>query len=108
MGCCFVDCDQGEQAARMQIQIWPPSDAEPIEAWCHQVCLENHWVSGVDSDPLEELGRIPTKALCSFCGDRLPIIGDHPYAIDVGQEAELARIWAHAECIESHIIGLID
>jgi len=51
-------------------------------------------------DPPNQQGRIPPGAMCVFCGEKLPIIGRHPFALELHQEEAAGRYWAHAGCIE--------
>jgi hypothetical protein len=79
---------------------------QPISLWSHLACFDNLRKETVSTDPKSEYGRIPANARCVFCGDPLPRIGVHPYAMQVGDEDSPHRFWVHAECIENKFIDL--
>lgn len=106
--CSFSGCSQTAQQAEMRIKVWPPSDAPSLLIRGHLDCFESRRDPSVSPDPSREHGRIPAKARCVFCGHRLPIIGVHPYALEVGDESSPDRYWAHAECIEIHFVDISD
>jgi hypothetical protein len=106
--CCIQNCSLTTQAVDIPVKVWPPSDATAVILHAHSSCFENTRSPGVESDPVHEHGRIPTGARCVICGKRLPMIGLHPYAIEVGEPSNSDRFWVHAQCFESHFIGLAD
>ncbi len=104
--CQMMKCIQPDQQPGLRIEVWPPSDAEPVTLWVHSPCLEAQRDSSVSPDPLAERGRVPPRARCIFCGRGLPIVGTHPYALAIGDASHPERYWAHAECIGGLIPGL--
>jgi hypothetical protein len=104
--CRLVNCIQEGQQPGLRVEVWPPPDAQPVTLWVHSSCFEAQRDSSVSPDPLEERGRIAPKARCVFCGRALPIVGRHPYALQIGDASHPARYWAHAECIEGAITDL--
>ena len=106
--CCFKDCNQSAHEADLRVKLWPPSDAPALIFWAHGSCFERVRKEGVTPDPIQEQGRIPSSARCVICGQWLPFIGLHPYAIEVEEESSPARYWMHAQCAASHIVDLSD
>ena len=72
-----------------------------MQARAHTACFENLRHPAVEPDHPSEHGRIPAKACCLFCGERLPIVGRHPYCLDVGDQLPPQRFWSHAQCLLS-------
>jgi hypothetical protein len=89
----------------VRIRIWPPSDLPPVTFAAHRKCFEAVREASVGADSPEEYGRIPAKARCAFCGQALPFVGKHPMAMEIGEDADLQRYWAHADCIANEIAG---
>jgi hypothetical protein len=101
--CCFCEkfnTDNGTPDLRLEIAL---PDGENIVFWSHEKCfvqLQNH---SILPDSPEELGSIPSKAKCVFCGNLLPLIGKHPYCFDVGEHNPPRRYWSHARCMTERI-----
>ena len=70
----------------------------------HVECFAEASEPSIMPDPQDERGRIPPRALCVFCGGKLPIIGRHPYALEFHQEEATGLYWAHAGCIEDKLV----
>jgi hypothetical protein len=102
--CCFRNCRLAAQAVDIPVKVWPPSDAPAEMLHAHAGCFENTRSPGVKPDAVHEYGRIPAGARCVMCGRRLPMIGIHPYALEVGEENMADRFWVHARCLETHFI----
>ena len=80
--------------------------------WSHTERFTGFTDQSVDPDPPSEHGRVPARARCVFCGEKLPRIGVHPYSLDVGDASPPNRYWAHANCIQDRFgpipaIGLL-
>jgi hypothetical protein len=106
--CCLKGCNRAEHEPDVRVEVWPPSDAPPVVLWTHRGCFEDAKSPEVTPDSTRDRGRIPANARCVFCGDRLPFVGAHPYAIEVGEVDNSERFWIHAQCIESWFSGLPD
>jgi hypothetical protein len=98
--CCFVSCQRQPIPTGLQVNIWPPSDLPLIPGVAHEECFVEAKEPSVAPDLANERGWIPSRARCVFCGEKLPIIGRHPYALEVQTEESLMRYWAHAACVE--------
>ena len=101
--CCFVDCLHPGEKTNLRIAIWPPSDLPVVQAIAHSDCFQSVRNGSVEPDMAKEIGRIPPNSRCVFCGKKLPIIGRHPYAMEVYEMETPSRYWAHAGCFESAI-----
>lgn len=88
----------------MRLVISPPPDAEPVVAWGHEACFSRLRHAAVDYDDPREHGRVPSKARCAFCGEKLPVVGRHPFVFDVGEASPPQRLWAHAECMLERVV----
>ena len=104
--CRMLHCTQRGEPPGLRIEVWPPSDVEPVIVWMHSACFEAQRDPSVSPDLLAERGRIPSKARCAFCGRALPLLGSHPYALDIGDASPPERYWAHAECMKGAMAGL--
>jgi hypothetical protein len=71
-----------------------------VVLWSHTECFPEFTDPAVDPDPPAEHGRIPARARCILCGDKLPRVGAHPYSIDVGEASPPNRYWGHAQCVQ--------
>ena len=98
--CCMRSCDRRNETPDVELKIWPPSDLPPIHASAHSPCLDQVRETSVEPDLPGELGSIPANARCLFCGEKLPIVGEHPYALELEGPS---RFWAHATCLKSEI-----
>jgi hypothetical protein len=93
----------------LRFEVSPPPDGEPVIAWAHDACFSNLRHSSVEYDDPKDHGRIPPRACCAFCGQPLPIIGRHPFVLDVGAFIPPHRFWAHGKCIvESMVPELVE
>jgi hypothetical protein len=102
--CAVDDCiEQGKPSLR--IEIHPAPDGAPVVTWAHEACFERVRAAAVAHDDPGELGRIPGDARCVFCGRRLPVIGRHAFAFDVGVHSPPHRFWAHAECLAERLVS---
>ena len=104
MQCCLLACSRRGQQPDLQITIWPPPDSEPSRLWAHTQCFEASRSPTVPPDLLQDHGHVPSKARCLFCGESLPIVGHHPYVLDVGEAP--SRYWAHPHCLADRVVGL--
>ena len=89
----------GYRPASLRLEVHPPPDGAPVILWAHESCFAILRDSSVDYDDPKDHGRIPGKARCVFCGNRLPMVGTHPYVLDVGSILPARRFWAHAPCL---------
>ncbi len=98
--CCFCGSHiKEEKIPSLRLEITPPPDMDNVILLAHEECYNNLSNRSIEPDKPEELGSIPNKAKCMFCGLLLPIIGKHPYCIDVGEFIPPHRFWAHADCL---------
>lgn len=67
------------------------------------MCFQAARTAGVSPDPPGERGRIPPGAKCVFCGGKLPVVGRHPYALEMGEPKEPIRFWSHAGCLKATV-----
>ena len=101
--CCFINCMHPGEPTDLRIAIWPPSDLPVVQTVAHSTCFYSIRESSVEPDPVEDAGRIPASARCVFCGGKLPIVGRHPYALEIQDRNGSRRFWVHADCFESTI-----
>jgi hypothetical protein len=105
--CCFCEkYKTGNDIPDLRLEI-ALSGGENVVTWSHEKCfiqLQNH---SILPDKPEELGNIPKKAKCVFCGNSLPVIGRHPYCFDVGEHNPPKRYWSHAVCMTERIKSTI-
>ena len=87
----------------MRLEIWPQSDLPSVRIMAHVECFAEASEPSIMPDPPDKRGRIPPSALCVFCGEKLPIIGRHPFALELHQGEVTSRYWAHAGCIEDRL-----
>lgn len=104
--CCFRSCE-AEGRASLRLEITPPPDGAPVVTWAHDDCFARRHDASVAPDDPAEHGRIPAKARCAFCGKSLPIVGKHPFVLDVGSDSVPQRFWSHAECMVDHLIPAV-
>ena len=65
----------------------------------HRSCLAGLLVADVPPVLPDRSARVPSDAACGVCGERLPIVGRHPYAVTL-IEAGLDHTWfVHAQCV---------
>jgi hypothetical protein len=100
--CCFRACREAGLAS-LRMDIWPPSDLPVVHTRAHTACLERFREASVGPDPVEMRGQIPAGARCLFCGRKLPIIGIHPFALEIWETGEPGGYWAHTDCLRQHI-----
>lgn len=97
--CSLMQCHNAGDPVDLRVDIWPPSDLPMIHATMHRVCFVAVCDRSVLPDPPEEYGRIPRTACFIFCGEQLPIVGRHPYALEIWESEVPGRYWAHAGCL---------
>lgn len=100
--CCFADCESMD-APSQRIALTPPPDGAPVVLWGHDGCFARSKHPAVEPDDPGDLGRIPVRARCVRCGRPLPIVGWHPFVMDVGSGVPPSRFWCHAECLPSFL-----
>ena len=103
--CCLTSCTRAQERVDLPLAVWPPSDSPPMTLWAHSPCFGASRSPSVLPDSADDHGRIPAQAKCVFCGLSLPTVGQHPYALDVGQSSPPSRFWAHAHCLKNRIAG---
>lgn len=81
------------------MRIWPPSDLPVIITGVHKVCFNAVRDESINPTPKSKQGHIPFNAHRIIYGKRLPIIGRHPYALEVWEQDKSYQYWAHANCI---------
>ena len=101
--CAAVTCREASSVPELRASLWPPPDGDMIELRIHPRCLDEIRDHSVVADPISEYGRIPAKARCMMCGEKLPLVGTHPYmlALEIGAGEE--RYWVHAQCVDSNL-----
>ncbi len=103
ISCCFVDCIQPGSPTDGRVELWPPPDFDPVVLAAHRACFDAQRNPSVEPDPPDTRG-VPSSARCVFCGQKLPIVGRHPYALSVAFAAQSERFWAHAQCVEQELV----
>jgi len=103
--CSLIGCSRAHEPPDLPLAVWPPSDSPPTTLWAHSQCFGASRSPSVLPDSADDRGRIPAQAKCVFCGLRLPRVGQHPYALDVGRSSPPSRYWAHAHCLKNQIAG---
>ena len=83
----------------LRLEITPPPDGAPVVVWAHDSCFARVHDASVEPDDPADHGRIPAAVRCAFCGQSLPIVGQHPFVFDVGTSPVARRFWSHAQCM---------
>lgn len=101
--CCFLSCKRVHEPTGLRIAIWVPSDLPALHVVAHAECFRESRDPSVMPDPPDEHGRVPAKARCLFCGEKLPILGRHPFAMEVRESDSTGRYWVHADCMQENV-----
>ncbi len=102
MKCCFKGCFNSDEETLIPLSISLTHDMSFL-LYAHDQCFISRCHPDVTFDNPKEHGRIPKNAKCIFCGDRLPIIGLHPYCFDFGNFVPPHRYWAHSQCMRAMV-----
>jgi hypothetical protein len=105
-GCGFRECTLAAPAS-LALRISPAPDGAPVTVWAHDACFARLRHTSVEYDHPKDHGRIPRRARCVFCGDSLPIVGEHALAFDVGDSSPAHRYWAHHRCMVDRLLPAV-
>ena len=101
MECCFKGCfSSDEKFLPLNVALL---DDTILVLHTHEQCFTSRCHPGITFDDPKENGHIPKNAKCIFCGEKLPIIGHHPFCFDFGDFVPSCRYWAHSQCLKAMI-----
>lgn len=100
---CYIEGLQVSPPTDLIVDIWSFSDLPVIEVVAHAVCFDSARDQGIKHNHPGEQGRIPSGARCVFCGEKLPVIGQHPYVVEVKDSRLSSQYWAHTSCMQDVI-----